>query len=80
LTSPGRSKNARWPVSLSPSYPCEHTAAAGAAAAVLGYLFPDEAPTFAGARRRRAARALGEHPLRSDVEAGLELAALSGER
>ncbi len=30
----------------SPSYPAEHAVAAGAAAAILGYLYPDEAQTF----------------------------------
>ena len=33
-------------VSGSPSYPSEHAVAAGAAAAVLSYLFPDSADTF----------------------------------
>src|SRR5262245_40585163 len=35
------------PVPNSPSYPSEHAAAASAAAAVLGYLFPNDAQTFA---------------------------------
>jgi membrane-associated phospholipid phosphatase len=34
------------PVPNSPSYPSEHAAAAGAAAAVLSYLFPNDAQTF----------------------------------
>jgi hypothetical protein len=35
-------------VPRSPSYPSEHAAAASAAAAVLGYLFPTDAEGFAG--------------------------------
>ena len=35
------------PVPPSPSYPAEHAVAAGAAAAVLSYLFPDRASYFA---------------------------------
>src|SRR5205085_6698968 len=35
------------PVPNSPSYPSEHAAVAAAAAAVLGYLFPSDAQTFA---------------------------------
>src|SRR5262245_25092874 len=34
------------PVPTSPSYPSEHAATAGAAAAVLAYVFPDHASTF----------------------------------
>src|SRR5215471_588204 len=34
-------------VPQSPSYPSEHAAAAAAAAGVLGYLFPDQAASFA---------------------------------
>ena len=62
------------PVPNSPSYPSEHAAAAGAAAAVLSYLFPSDAQTFAG-----QAQECGESRLNagvqfpSDVSAGLEL-------
>jgi membrane-associated phospholipid phosphatase len=58
----------------SPSYPCEHSAAAGAAGAVLAYLFPKEAQFFT-----EKANAAGESRLwagvqyPSDVTAGLEL-------
>jgi membrane-associated phospholipid phosphatase len=62
------------PVPNSPSYPSEHAAAASAAAAVLGYLFPNDAQTFAD-----QAQACGESRLNagvqfpSDVSAGMEL-------
>ena len=62
------------PVPNSPSYPSEHAAAAGAAAAVLGYLFPNDAMTYAN-----QAQECGESRLNagvqfpSDVSAGLEL-------
>jgi hypothetical protein len=62
------------PVPNSPSYPSEHAAAAGAAAAVLGYLFPNDATTYAD-----QAQECGESRLNagvqfpSDVSAGLEL-------
>jgi membrane-associated phospholipid phosphatase len=61
-------------VPRSPSYPSEHAAAAGAAAAVLGYLFPADAGEFdrlaqeAGASRVEAGV---QYP--SDVAAGSEL-------
>src|SRR5262245_35597915 len=62
------------PVPNSPSYPSEHAAAAGAAAAVLGYLFPNDAQTYAN-----QAEECGESRLDagvnfpSDVSAGMEL-------
>jgi membrane-associated phospholipid phosphatase len=62
------------PVPNSPSYPSEHAAAAGAAAAVLGYLFPNDAMKYAN-----QAQECGESRLNagvqfpSDVSAGLEL-------
>src|SRR3984893_9143240 len=62
------------PVPLSPSYPAEHAVAAGAAAAVLSYLFPDRAAYFAdraeAAGRSQLLAAL-QYP--SDISAGLEL-------
>jgi membrane-associated phospholipid phosphatase len=62
------------PVPNSPSYPSEHAAVASAAAAVLSYLFPNEAQTY-----DRAAQECGESRLNagvqfpSDVSAGSEL-------
>src|SRR5215475_6014557 len=62
------------PVPNSPSYPSEHAAAAGAAAAILGYLFPNDAQTYAN-----QAEECGESRLDagvqfpSDVSAGLAL-------
>src|SRR5262249_40353930 len=62
------------PVPNSPSYPSEHAAAAGAAAAVLSYLFPGDAQTFAGhAQERGESRLNGGLQFPSDVSAGLEL-------
>lgn len=65
----------------SPAYPCEHSVAAGAAAAVLAYLFPDEAATFA-ARATEAAesRLLAGVQHRSDTVAGLALGRAVGDR
>lgn len=66
-------------VPRSPSYPSEHAAAAGAAAAVLGYLFPGDAGEFdrmaeeAGASRVQAGV---QYP--SDVAAGMNLGRRSG--
>jgi hypothetical protein len=62
------------PVPNSPSFPSEHAAAAGAAAAVLAYLFPNDATTYTN-----QAEECGESRLNagvqfpSDVSAGLEL-------
>jgi membrane-associated phospholipid phosphatase len=57
-----------------PSYPCEHAVAAGAAAAVLAYLFPKNAQFFAD-RAAEAARSrlLAGVQYPSDSVAGLEL-------
>jgi membrane-associated phospholipid phosphatase len=58
----------------SPSYPAEHAVAAGAAAAVLGYLFPDHAAYFAEmADNAGHSRLLAGVQYSSDVTAGLEL-------
>jgi len=58
----------------SPSYPAEHAVAAGAAAAVLSYLFPDRAAYFAGkAEEAGRSRVLAGVQYPSDVSAGLEL-------
>ncbi len=58
----------------SPAYPCEHSVAAGAAAAVLAYLFPEEAATFtAKATEAAESRLLAGVQHRSDTVAGLAL-------
>jgi membrane-associated phospholipid phosphatase len=62
------------PVPNSPSYPSEHAVVAGAAAAALSYLFPNDAQTFDS-----AAQECGESRLNagvqfpSDVSAGMEI-------
>ena len=50
----------------SPSYPSEHAAAAGAAATVLAYFFPDEASSF---------QAMAEEAAQSRVQAGVQFPA-----
>lgn len=58
----------------SPSYPSEHAAAAGAASAVLAYLFPDHADAFAAKAKEAAqSRLLAGVEFPSDSEAGLTL-------
>jgi membrane-associated phospholipid phosphatase len=58
----------------SPSYPSEHAVAAGAAATILGYLYPDDAAGFeAKAEEAAQSRVLAGVQYPSDVEAGLEL-------
>jgi hypothetical protein len=58
----------------SPAYPAEHAVAAGAAAAVLSYLFPDRAPYFVEkAEEAGRSRLLAGVQYPSDVSAGLEL-------
>jgi membrane-associated phospholipid phosphatase len=69
------------PTPASPSYPCEHAVAAGAAATVLAYLFPDDTASLAdladeAANSRIAAGVV--YP--SDTAAGLELGRQVGER
>jgi len=61
-------------VPRSPSYPSEHAAAAGAAASVLGYLFPADAEVLA-AMAQEAARSRVEAGVQypSDAAAGLDL-------
>ena len=62
------------PNPASPSYPAEHAVAAGAAAAVLSYLFPDRAAYFAGKGEEAGrSRVLAGVQYPSDVTAGLEL-------
>jgi len=61
-------------VPQSPSYPSEHAAAAGAAAAVLSYLFPAQASTFADmADQAATSRVQAGVAFPSDVFAGLGL-------
>jgi membrane-associated phospholipid phosphatase len=58
----------------SPSYPAEHAVAAGAATAVLSYLFPDRASYFADkAEEAGRSRLLAGVQYPSDVSAGLDL-------
>jgi membrane-associated phospholipid phosphatase len=62
------------PNPYSPSYPSEHAVTAGAASAVLAYLFPDQAQRFADTAEEAAnafVQAGVQYP--SDAEAGLEL-------
>src|SRR5260370_2369252 len=66
-------------VPKSPSYRSEHAVAAGAAAAVLSYLFPDSASTFASMANDAAQSRLyagTEYP--SDSAAGLGLGSAVG--
>jgi membrane-associated phospholipid phosphatase len=58
----------------SPAYPSEHAATAGAAAAVLGFFFPDDAASFdALAEEAGQSRLLAGADYPSDVTAGFEL-------
>ena len=58
----------------SPAYPAEHAVVAGAASAVLGYLFPDDAETLAGLADEAAhSRLLAGVQYPSDTAAGLDL-------
>jgi membrane-associated phospholipid phosphatase len=62
------------PTPRSPAYPSEHAVAAGAAAAILAYLFPNDASTFAAkAEEASQSRLLAGVDYPSDVQAGLEL-------
>lgn len=62
------------PTPSSPAYPAEHAVTAGAAAAVLGYLFPKDAATFAAqAEEAGQSRLLAGTDYPSDVAAGMEL-------
>lgn len=58
----------------SPSYPSEQAVAAGAASAILAYIYPDDAQTFqAMAEEAGRSRVLAGVNYPSDVSAGLEL-------
>jgi membrane-associated phospholipid phosphatase len=62
------------PNPASPSYPSEYAVTAGAASAVLGWLFPDQAQTYADlAQEAVNSRLLAGVEYPSDVEAGLAL-------
>jgi membrane-associated phospholipid phosphatase len=62
------------PATQSPSYPSEHAATAGAAAAVLAYLFPDQAAAVADmANQASQSRVLAGVAFPSDVDAGIDL-------
>jgi membrane-associated phospholipid phosphatase len=68
------------PTPASPSYPSEHAAAAGAAAAVLAHLFPAEAGAFAAKADEAAhSRLLAGVQYPSDVAAGLALGLAVGD-
>ena len=57
-----------------PSYPCEHAVIAGAAAAILGYLFPAESDRLTTAAAEAAwSRVVASAVYPSDAEAGLGL-------
>jgi membrane-associated phospholipid phosphatase len=61
-------------VPQSPSYPSEHAVAAGAAAAVLAYLFPNQATTFADmANQAATSRVMAGVAFPSDAFSGLDL-------
>jgi membrane-associated phospholipid phosphatase len=61
-------------VPQSPSYPSEHAVTAGAAAAVLEYLFPSQAATFADmANQAATSRVMAGVAFPSDVFSGLDL-------
>jgi membrane-associated phospholipid phosphatase len=61
------------PAPRSPSYPCEHSVAAGAGSAVLAHLFPTEAQRFAAAEEASRSRVLAGVVYPSDARAGLEI-------
>jgi hypothetical protein len=62
------------PTPHSPAYPSEHTVVAGAASAILAYVFPDNASFFMEqAEKATRSRLLVGVDYPSDVQAGLEL-------
>jgi membrane-associated phospholipid phosphatase len=62
------------PIPLSPSYPCEHSVTAGAAATVLGYLFPAKKDSLLQeAHKAGLSRIAAGVQYPSDVKAGFEL-------
>lgn len=61
-------------IPLSPSYPCEHSVTAGAAATVLGYLFPAKKDSLLQeAHKAGLSRIAAGVQYPSDVKAGFEL-------
>ena len=67
-------------VPQSPSYPSEHAAAAGAAAAVLAYLFPSKAATLADmANQAATSRIVAGVAFPSDAFGGLDLGQAVGQ-
>ncbi|MFN0123295.1 MAG: vanadium-dependent haloperoxidase [Blastocatellia bacterium] len=65
----------------SPSYPSEHAVAAGAAAAILGYIFPADAAMYNNKAKEAAdSRVLAGVNFQSDINAGLELGRLVAEQ
>jgi membrane-associated phospholipid phosphatase len=69
------------PAPRSPSYPCEHSVAAGAGSAVLAHLFPEEAQRFAEAAKEASrSRVMAGVVYPSDALAGLELGRAVGAR
>jgi membrane-associated phospholipid phosphatase len=72
--APEASLQAAIPTPASPSYPDEHAVTAGAAAAILAYLFPDSAESFAEMATEAAdARVKAGVAYPSDTTAGVEL-------
>ncbi len=64
-----------------PSYPSEHAVAAGAAATVLSYLFPDDTAKYAALAEEAAhSRLIAGVNYPSDIEAGLELGRAVGQK
>jgi membrane-associated phospholipid phosphatase len=58
----------------SPSYPCEHSAAAGAAAAIIAHLYPKEAQQLAASAEEAArSRIMAGVAFPTDTKAGLSL-------
>src|SRR5262249_23763029 len=73
-SEPDPSRATALPKPSSPSYPSEHAAAAGAASAVLAYLFPNDAQSFMDqADMAGQSRLIAGVDYPSDVAAGLDL-------
>ena len=69
------------PTPRSPSYPCERSVAAGAAAVVIGHLFPKDAQSLTEAAEEAAlSRVQAGVAFPSDTRAGLELGRAVGAR
>lgn len=73
-------KAADIPVPASPSFPCENSAATGAASVILSYLYPNKADSIQKiAQSALKARLLSGFQFPSDVSAGFELGKKVGE-